>query len=80
MKNFFFPWKRIAQLETELAAQAAVIEGLHRELDIHAGHRLAAKKTIDALRTAISWGHFRDPRTGRLGRKGQLFTPKDKLK
>jgi hypothetical protein len=77
--QFLFPWRReIAELKAKLAEAEGRNNYLQRELDIHAAHRSAAKKTIGALRDVIAQGHFRNPATGRLGTKGEVFLGKTK--
>ena len=44
MKNIFFPWKRIAELEAELATERYKAANLQRELDLQKVNR--AKSTI----------------------------------
>lgn len=73
MKNIFFPWKRIAELEAELATERYKSANLQRELDLQKVNRAKSTIVISDLRATIAEGHYRNPETGRLGRKGQLF-------
>lgn len=73
MKNIFFPWKRISELEQDLAAEREKVEALQRELDLQKVNKAKSVLIISNLRATIAKGHYRNPETGRLGRKGQLF-------
>jgi hypothetical protein len=67
----------IADYESERAlSRKALREALHREaIDEKARalkeHNLKAE--IKRLEKIIAGGHYRNPETGRLGRKGELF-------
>lgn len=63
VKNLIWPWSRIAQLETERDLALAQAN-LYRELDKNSSTELRRAKRI------ILEGHFRDPKTGRTGKKG----------
>lgn len=76
MKNIFFPWKRIAELENTLKTAREEANALQRELSLQKLHRANSVAIIADLRQTITKGHFRNPATGRLGRKGQLFEGK----
>lgn len=73
MKNIFFPWKRVSELEKALAAECQKTEALQRELELQKLNKAKSVLIISNLRATIAKGHYRNPETGRLGRKGQLF-------
>lgn len=63
MINTIWPWSRIRELESELRLAAAREAGLN--IDVAAAHA-----EIRHLNRVLSTGHFRDPKTGRIGKKG----------
>ena len=85
--NIINPWGRIAALKHELDGiyvllgqrdaqiiqQDARITELERELRLRESLAAADKREYQRLTKLISEGHFRNPATGRLGRKGQVF-------
>ena len=61
-----WPWSEIADLKsenTELKQALALSNAINR----------SAQARLAASRSLIKRAHFRDPRTGRIGRKGQVF-------
>jgi hypothetical protein len=79
------PWGalRRARAETRYyAASVAILRGI-KERDVDArkaekkAHELKVNKLegeIKRLEKIIAEGHYRNPKTGRLGRKGEVFT------
>ena len=82
-----FPWPRKAELEHEvqslnrtleqrgsqLAKAEARIALLEREIRLRESLTAADKREHQRLRKMLEEAHFRNPVTGRLGRKGQVF-------
>lgn len=61
-----WPWSQISNLKRyneELNSALDLSNAMNRTLDA----RLAANKSL------IKRAHFRNPETGRIGRKGQIF-------
>lgn len=83
-----FPWPRKAELENEvknlkravdqrdsqLAKAEARIALLEREIRLRESLTVADKREHQRLTKLLESAHFRNPATGRLGRKGQLFS------
>lgn len=83
-----FPWPRKADLEykvqsltrvleqrdSQLAKAEARIALLEREIRLRESLSAADKREHQRLLKLLEDAHFRDPATGRLGRKGQLFS------
>ena len=76
MLSFVFPWSRIAKLERQLSEERTKSEALQRELNLQKLHRANSVSIISDMRDTIARGHFRNPATGRLGRRGQTFEGK----
>lgn len=87
LKTIFWPWSQLIDLEREvgeanerarkaLADKARVDRALH---DTLAELRLAelanrlGEKALKKQYEIIKQGHFRNPKTGRLGAKGERF-------
>lgn len=82
-----FPWTRKAELEREvkelnrvldhresqLIKANAKIVTQEREIRLRESLTAADKKEHQRLRKMLEEAHFRNPATGRLGRKGQVF-------
>lgn len=78
------PWRALrevkaqlgeAQFQKELSRDALLTEIARRETDrkeFELRSRLL-KAEIDRLTELLKNGHFRNPKTGRLGRKGERF-------
>lgn len=87
LKTIFWPWGQLIDLEREAAeaeqqAEKAKAEAkrVGRALKEVLGELAAAKRglqlgdfQIAKLEAQIKQGHFRNPKTGRLGRKGETF-------
>lgn len=81
------PWKALRAAEQEilrlknlLALDNDRIDGLQRERDeVRTAERecrlraTLAETRIKQLEAELAKGHFRNPKTGRLGRKGERF-------
>lgn len=83
-----FPWRRKADLEREVVGLRAALDyaaqripdldrqvmDLEREIRLRKSISASDKRENQRLRDLLSNAHFRNPKTGRIGRKGQLFT------
>lgn len=65
MSNTIWPWSRIRKLESKLLMAAAREAGLNVDVAV-------ANAEIRHLKRVLSTGHFRNPKTGRIGKKGVL--------
>jgi hypothetical protein len=61
-----WPWSEISDLKREVAELNQALE-LANIFNRSLNTRLAASKSL------IKRAHFRNPKTGRIGRKGQIF-------
>jgi len=59
MLDLINPWAALRRAKIIMGRQAQLVADLYDELD-----------AADAL---VAEGHFRNPKTGRLGRKGETF-------
>lgn len=87
LKDLFLPWfaledarDQIGELEFTVAEQARSVSTYRTALQEQEGELSKLKTDINLLRwqadrdaRIIKRGHFRNPATGRLGRKGELF-------
>ena len=87
LKTVFWPWGQLIDLERSTATAEqraekaeAEVKRVGRALKQVLGELAAAKRgnqwgdhEIAKLRAQIAQGHFRNPKTGRLGAKGQTF-------
>lgn len=87
LKTIFWPWGQLIDLEREVAeAQQEAVKAkdeakrVGRALKEVLGELAAAKRgnligdaKIAKLRAKLAEGHFRNPKTGRLGHKGETF-------
>lgn len=78
------PWKALREAEQEVSRLRNIIVERDEELtqlqqrsqtdkkefDLRA---LILRAEIDKLNALLSQGHFRNPKTGRIGRKGERF-------
>ena len=83
-----FPWTRKAELERELKELNRVLDHREsqlikanakivtqeREIRLRESLTAADKREHQRLMKLLEEAHFRNPATGRLGRKGQLFS------
>jgi len=79
------PWRALKRARSEIQAYAASVEVLRnlkeRDATAHAGERKAHELKVNnlegeikRLEKIIAGGHYRNPKTGRIGRKGEVFT------
>lgn len=61
-----WPWCEIANLKSYNAE-------LNAALQIANAHNRVAEARLAANKSLIKRAHFRNPETGRIGRKGQIF-------
>ena len=59
MMDIINPWGALRRAKIIMERQAIRVGDLYEELDAH--------------KKRIAEGHFRNPKTGRLGRKGEVF-------
>lgn len=85
--DFLNPWARASRLERELNQTRRVLQhtehkvtqsdakivAQEREIRLREGLAAADRREIARLRKLLADGHFRNPATGRLGRKGEVF-------
>jgi len=66
MMDIINPWGALRRAKIIMERQAGLVGDLYEELDV-------ADARITNLKALIAEGHFRNPKTGRLGRKGETF-------
>jgi hypothetical protein len=59
------PWSRIAELEQEVAALSVKLRAAESD-------KALASTTAAAYALKLANAHFRDPKTGRIGKKGAV--------
>jgi hypothetical protein len=59
------PWNRIAELEKKLAEVTAMLRAAESDKNL-------ASTTAAAYALKLANAHFRDPKTGRIGKKGAV--------
>jgi hypothetical protein len=63
MMDIINPWRALRRARAELEASHRAFWEAHWEADMH-------RVKLEAL---IAKAHFRNPKTGRIGRKGETF-------
>lgn len=82
--SIFNPWGELKDAERTIAAQGNRIEDLYKDLSIEREARATDKKEydlgrrllrseIERLEALLKQAHFRHPKTGRIGKKGERF-------
>ncbi len=66
MMDIFLPWLALRKLRRTLARRDREIDSLTREYF----QRVA---TIKQLEKRLAEAHFRNPKTGRIGKKGETY-------
>lgn len=66
MMDFINPWAALRRANAD-------IEDLHDECNEYFDRYKEACKALDAANALIAQGHFRNPKTGRIGPKGKTF-------
>lgn len=61
-----WPWSEISDLKDEISK-------LNSELQLAKIRARSAETRLAASKSLIKRAHFRNPKTGRIGRKGQVF-------
>ena len=61
-----WPWSEISDLKSENTK-------LNRALDLSYAENRTVHMRLAASKSLIKRAHFRNPETGRIGRKGQIF-------
>lgn len=81
LATILWPWGRMLELERELGEAAAATQRAVRELGRERIAREDAEARATLYRTALDGAmselrvaYFRNPKTGRMGRKGERFS------
>lgn len=73
MMDIINPWGALRRANAYIAELEADIEDLHEECnDYFDGYKEACER-LDAANALIAQGHFRNPKTGCIGPKGETF-------
>lgn len=67
------PWDALRHAKARIADLEADIEHLEEEADEDYLIYKNAAQHLERIETLIAEGHFRNPKTGRLGRKGVVY-------
>lgn len=80
LSTILWPWGRMLELERELGEAAATTQKAVRELGRERIAREDAearaglfKRALDDVTAELRVAYFRNPKTGRMGRKGERF-------
>jgi len=68
-----WPWNKIDALEQKVLGLDCLVSQLLQELDLSNAANRALDARLAAHKSLIKRAHFRNPETGRIGRKGQIF-------
>jgi hypothetical protein len=68
-----WPWSKIDALEQKVLELECEVSEMEDALDIQASMIKNTELRLTSMRSLVRRAHFRDPKTGRIGRKGQLF-------
>jgi hypothetical protein len=74
--NIIWPWaarKAIEAYKLEADRLYAMNSRLELKLKEHALHQRILRTELERLQDLLKQAHFRNPKTGRLGRKGERF-------
>lgn len=71
--DIIWPWGALRRARRNLAAAREDIRVLECRLEAYDVHLALATDARDKAQALIAQGHFRNPETGRLGVKGQVF-------
>jgi hypothetical protein len=66
MMDIINPWGALRNAKIIMGRQADLVGDLYEELD-------AANERIANIKALVAEGHFRNPKTGRIGPKGKTF-------
>jgi hypothetical protein len=73
MLDIINPWGALWRARQLIAELLADIEELEEEQEYAFTEYKAVMEQLEAADALIAQGHFRNPETGRLGRKGEVF-------
>ena len=68
-----WPWNKIEALEKKVLGLDCLVSTLLQELDLTSAENRKLNTKLAASKSLIKRAHFRNPKTGRIGRKGQVF-------
>lgn len=68
-----WPWSKIDALEQKVLELELQAFNAQIEAELRSNMLKNAELRLSSMRSLIRRAHFRDPKTGRIGRKGQLF-------
>ena len=74
--NIIWPWaarKAIEAYKLEADRLYAMNSRLELKLKEHALHQRILRTELERLQDLLKQAHFRNPKTGRMGRKGERF-------
>jgi hypothetical protein len=66
MMDVINPWGALRRAKAIMKRQADLIEDLYEELDV-------AEERLTNIKAIVAQGHFRNPKTGCIGPKGEVF-------
>jgi hypothetical protein len=66
MMDVINPWGALRRAKAIMKHQADLIEDLYEELDV-------AEERLTNIKAIVAQGHFRNPKTGCIGPKGEVF-------
>jgi len=73
MLDIINPWGALWRARHLIAELEADIDDLHDECNEYFDGYKEACKALDAANALIAEGHFRNPKTGRIGPKGKMY-------
>ena len=73
MLDIINPWGALRRAQRLIAELLADIEGLDREVEDYYLAYKDADSRLDDAKELIAQGHFRNPKTGRIGPVGETF-------
>jgi hypothetical protein len=68
-----WPWNKIDALEQKVLELDCHVSELKQALDLSNAMNRTLNARLAAHKSLIKRAHFRNPETGRIGRKGQIF-------
>jgi hypothetical protein len=73
MMDIINPWGALRRAKAKIAKLEADIECANNRFENNRVWELMLGRRVKELEALIAEGHFRNPKTGRLGRKGEVF-------
>lgn len=74
-KEIIWPWGALLKVKRAQAYDSNTIQTMRAQLGQQRAQIGLLQADVVAKRRLIEQGHFRNPKTGRLGRKGETFLP-----